>query len=137
MIDEIKNAALKTGSCEKIKNVRTIQGLVNLMFSPQGLEFCKKNDFPSLETMRKVQNEVRAMGVYVDAGVVDLTGERCVCLAGDTQAVVDISGVKHIHTVVLMHGASATINAKDFAVLNIVNISGKYQVRSDNTVVVL
>lgn len=36
-----------------------------------------------------------------------------------------------------MHGARAQINAKDYAVLNIVNISGEYSVNKDGTVVVL
>ena len=41
------------------------------------------------------------------------------------------------HTIILMHGARAKINAKDYAVLNIVNISGEYSVNKDGTVVVL
>lgn len=41
------------------------------------------------------------------------------------------------HTIILMHGARAKINAKDYAVLNIVNISGEYSVNKDGTVIVL
>jgi len=69
--------------------------------------------------------------------IITLKGKEYVCLVGDTKATIEASGAKFTHTIILMHGARAQINAKDYAVLNIVNISGEYSVNKDGTVVVL
>ena len=53
-------------------------------------------------------------------------------------AEIEASGVDFVHTVILMHGASATINASNYAVIKVVNISGsKVEINKDKTVIVL
>ena len=138
MIDRIKQKAAALGACGKEKNVNTYQGLVNILFSPQGREFCTKHNFPSLEVFREIKSEVKRFGVFIDAGTINICRKRRVCLAGNTSAQIEASGVDFVHTIVLMHGASAIINASNYAVLRVENISGgEVKINKDKTVVVL
>ena len=136
-VDAIRAMALQTGACKKINRVQDFPELIKLMFTPQGIEFCQDHNFPSVEVFRKNRDSLERLGVYVDAGNIALKGKEYVCIVGDTDATIDAAGTKFIHTIILMHGARAKINAKDYAVLNIVNISGEYSVNKDGTVIVL
>ena len=131
-VDAIRAMALQTGACKKINRVQDF-----LMFTPQGIEFCQDHNFPAVEVFRENRSNLQGLEVYVDAGDITLKGKEYVCLVGDTKATIEASGAKFTHTIILMHGARAQINAKDYAVLNIVNISGEYSVNKDGTVVVL
>lgn len=136
-VDAIRAMALQTGACEKINRVQDFPELIKLMFTPQGIEFCQDHNFPSVEVFRKNRDSLERLGVYVDAGNIALKGKEYVCIVGDTKATIEASRPQFTHTIILMHGARAKINAKDYAVLNIVNISGEYSVNKDGTVIVL
>ena len=136
-VDAIRAMALQTGACKKINRVQDFPELIKLMFTPQGIEFCQDHNFPSVEVFRKNRDSLERLGVYVDAGDITLKGKEYVCLVGDTKATIEASRPQFTHTIILMHGARAKINAKDYAVLNIVNISGEYSVNKDGTVIVL
>lgn len=136
-VDAIRAMALQTGACKKINRIQDFPDLIKLMFTPQGIEFCQDHNFPSVEVFRKNRDSLERLGVYVDAGNIALKGKEYVCLVGDTKATIEASRPQFTHTIILMHGARAQINAKDYAVLNIVNISGEYSVNKDGTVIVL
>ena len=133
-VDAIRAMALQTGACKKINRIQDFPDLIKLMFTPQGIEFCQGHNFPAVEVFRENQSNLQ---VYVDAGDITLKGKEYVCLVGDTKATIEASRPQFTHTIILMHGARAKINAKDYAVLNIVNISGEYSVNKDGTVIVL
>lgn len=138
MIDELKSAALELGACAKINRANELPALAALMFTPQGLEFCQQNNYPSLGTLRPLKDQLIGLDIWVDAGEITLDGPRQVCIAGDTSATIDVAGVKHVYTIVVMHGARAVINASDYAVLNIVRIgSANITIHQDKTVVIL
>ena len=136
-VDAIRAMALQTGACEKINRVQDFPELIKLMFTPQGIEFCQDHNFPSVEVFRENRSNLQGLEVYVDAGDITLKGKEYVCLVGDTKATIEASRPQLTPTSLLMHGARAKINAKDYAVLNIVNISGEYSVNKDGTVIVL
>lgn len=136
-VDAIRSMALQTGACKKIIRVQDFPELIKLMFSPQGIEFCQAHNFPAVEVFRENKTSLGGLNVYVDDGDIALTGKEYVCLVGDTNATIEASGPQFTHTIILMHGARANINAKNYAVLNIVNISGEYSVNKDKTVIVL
>lgn len=115
-VDAIRAMALQTGACKKINRIQ---------------------DFPAVEVFRENQSNLQGLEIYVDAGDITLKGKEYVCLVGDTKATIEASRPQFTHTIILMHGARAQINAKDYAVLNIVNISGEYSVNKDGTVIVL
>ena len=137
-IKKIQDAALQLGACNKIDKVSGIPSLCRLLFSPQGTEFCEKHNFPDLATFQEIKVEVKAQGVFVDCGNISLRSRQNICLVGSTHASIKMSGVKYTHTVILMHGASAVIEASNYAVVNVVNISGgEVEIKKDNTVIVL
>ena len=120
-----------------MNRIQDFPDLIKLMFTPQGIEFCQGHNFPAVEVFRENQSNLQGLEVYVDAGDITLKGKEYVCLVGDTKATIEASRPQFTHTIILMHGARAKINAKDYAVLNIVNISGEYSVNKDGTVIVL
>lgn len=136
-VDAIRSMALQTGACKKIIRIKDFPELIKLMFTPQGIEFCQVHNFPAVEVLRENKKSLDGLNVYVDAGDITLKGKEYVCLVGDTKATIEASRPQFTHTIILMHGARAKINAKDYAVLNIVNISGEYSVNKDGTVIVL
>ena len=138
MLDEILKSASALGACERLHKVKNFHSLASLFFSPQGLEFCQKNNFPSLRIFQAHKNEISGNDMYAECGFIKLDKRKYMCLVGNTSAEIEASGVEFVHTVVLMHGAKATINASNYAGLKIVNISGsEVKINRDNTVVVL
>ena len=138
MLDAIIKSASALGACKRLDKITNFRTLTELFFSPQGQEFCQEHNFPSLDEFRRIKDEVKDRGIYIDRGNIVLKGRKHICLAGDTSAEIEASGVEFVHTVILMHGSSATINASNYAVLKIVNISGsEVEINKDKTVVVL
>lgn len=137
-INDIVQQAVTIGACGKVEKISDYRSLVSVFFSPQGIEFCEKNNYPNLETFRAIKERVISRGVYIDKGNISLKGKRHICLVGNTHACIDISGIQCVHTVILMHGATATINAYNYAVIKVVNISGgAVEINKDKTVVEL
>lgn len=48
MLDNILKSASALGACERLDKVKNFHSLTSLFFTPQGLEFCHKNNFPPL-----------------------------------------------------------------------------------------
>lgn len=138
MISEIKKEGASRGECGLLKKVKTVPQAVKLFFSPQGLEFCEKKNFPTLELFRKESAiDLKKAGIYVDAGDVKISPHRVVCIVGNTNATINVAGVEHVFLIILMHGAHATITATDYAVVRVLNVSGSYSITTDTTVKIL
>lgn len=137
-IRDIINSARSMGACQKLNKISDYRSLVTAFFTPQGIEFCEKHNYPSIKTMRAIKEFVRSRGVYVDQSNVSLKGQQHICLVGDTHAHIEVQGVEFVYTIILMHGATATIHASNYAVIKVVNISGgKVEIIKDKTVVEL
>lgn len=137
MIQEVINKAISAGACAKMASTANIGELVDLFFSPQGIEFCSKNNFPDLSTFRGLKNELSEFCIFVDSKQIKSANNEFIALVGDTQGELIFDENKHVNTVVLMHGARAVIRASNYAVLNIANISCEAEVIKDETVIVL
>lgn len=133
-IQNIKSDALSIGACDKIGKVVDYKSLVNLFFSPQGREFCEEHNYPSLDMFREISNDVKPHRVFVDAGRIEAYNEPYIALVGDTHAKIKIHGVDCLYHVILMHGATAEIEASHYAVAQIINISGgEVAIHNDKT----
>lgn len=134
----IIHSAYALGACDKLSKVTDYRSLITAFFSPQGQEFCQKHNYPSIDVWRSIQQDLRPFNIYLDQGEVRIRGEKQICLIGGTTAHIEVSGVRHVHTVILMHGANADISASNYAVLKVVNISGgRICIHKDKTVVEL
>lgn len=109
--------AAKLGVCAMLTGSEDAPRLMRLMLTPQGIEFCTKNNFPSLCRMREFRGEMAQQhGIYIDTDV-ELTNHPKLVLVGNTHAVLHYDDTTKRHQVVLMHGATALITASDWAVV--------------------
>lgn len=109
--------AVKLGVCAMFTGGEDAPRLMRLMLTPQGIEFCTKNNFPSLSRMREFRGEMAQQhGIYIDTDV-ELTNHPKLVLAGNTHAVLHYDDTTKRHQVVLMHGATAQITVSDWAVV--------------------
>lgn len=96
---------------------RTLDDIVRLFSSVQGLEFCIKNHFPNIATFRKFKPfNVERFGIYIDAGCITLENPAKAILIGRTSATVNCDTLAR-HEVFLLHGAKAVVNASKWAVV--------------------
>ena len=114
-----QDMARKLEDCDMFKGTEDLEELVELIFSPRGIEFLTKFGFPDLETFRKFkQYRPERFGVYIDSGKITLTEARRAFLIGDTVATVKYreNAGNRLH---LMHGASASVLAGGYSVVRI------------------
>lgn len=111
--------ACKLGECAMFKGTETLEELVQLMFTPRGIEFLTTYNFPDLKTFRKFKKyHPERLGVYIDCGEIELTEAHKVFLVGETSAKLHYSETK-ASRVYLMHGAKAVVNASGYSVVKI------------------
>lgn len=118
---------------------RTLDDIVGLFLSTQGMEFCIKNRFPSIETLRRFKRyDVRRYGIYIDEGSVRLKNPHRAVLVGRTTAVCDYNELKR-HELFLLCGAKAVVNASQWAVVAVEQQQGCSLIRntSDNALILL
>lgn len=83
---DIYELAKQAGACKEkglsiIKQTTTVHGLIDLLKSPQGREFCMKHGFPSVEILSAFREELQDNGVYID-GIRELINPRLVIAFG-------------------------------------------------------
>ena len=133
-VNDILNNAIELGACQESSKASDWKSLAWLFFSPQGTEFCKKHNFPSIEAFKQMDDTISSMGVYVDKGV-KLTNANA-ALIGESQSELRFSGTNKPYKVILMHGAKAKIYAGMYAVVKVENISGDCEIYNDGTATV-
>lgn len=123
--------AIKLGACEKAKDVKDLQSLAKLFFSPQGREFCLKNNYPDLEAFRSLEDAGK-YNVFIDRGV-EKNNEDIALI--NSHGKLKFNNPNKPYLVILMHGASAEINIENYSVVRIEGIGAT--VKKDKTSVVL
>lgn len=114
-----KELAQKLADCTMFKGTEDLEQLIRLMFTPQGIEFLTKYNFPDLATFRKFKKyHPERYGVYIDCGEISLSEARRVFLVGNSSATLNYWETAG-NRVYLMHGARASIVASGYAVIKI------------------
>lgn len=134
-VKEIMQKAIGLGACTQSGKATDWKSLVWLFFSPQGREFCKENNYPSIELFRSMAQYVEPYGVYVEKPIEKHNED--VALIGKTESTLRYDGAEKAYKVILMHGAKAAIHVSDYAVVRLENISGEYEIVNDGTAEVL
>lgn len=110
--------AKRLDACGLITGREGMDELARLLFSPQGVEFCTKHQFPDMRLARRFKQQgVEQHGVYVDAGRIALADRAETCLIGGTEATLTYADPSKRHVVVLLHGAKALVRASGYAVV--------------------
>ena len=137
-IKDIMHEAIDLGACEKTSSVSSWKTLAWLFFSPQGVEFCQKNNFPTLPMFRKMDEEIASNCIFVDKGVINRSNDSSIAVIGDTDARLTFDDPTKVHKVIVMHGARVFIVARNYAVVRLINIGdNKVAYSKDNTAVIL
>lgn len=137
-VNDIMKEALSMGACSKSNGVSDWKTLCWLFFTPQGIEFCESNKFPSIDKFREMDNSIADFGVFVDKGEIKRTNDSSIAVIGNTNATLVFDDNTKVHKVILMHGASALIIARDYAVVRLINIGNcNVRINKDKTSVIL
>ena len=137
-IKDIMHEAIDLGACEKTSSVSSWKTLAWLFFSPQGVEFCQKNNFPTLPMFRKMDEEIASNCIFVDKGVINRSNDSSIAVIGDTDARLTFDDPTKVHKGIVMHGARVFIVARNYAVVRLINIGdNKVAYSKDNTAVIL
>ena len=135
MNEEFFKIANRLGACRLLHGTESKEELMRLLLTPQGTEFCTKNNFPSMEQLREFRGKkAESMGIYIDTDV-ELTNPVKVFLAG-SKAIFHFDTIGR-YNVILMHGAEAEIHASNYAVVFVKNAGGEVKIDKDNTALIL
>lgn len=134
----LPNVAEAYRACRMFKGNETTEQIVALYKSTQGVEFCARYHFPSVNTVRLFKGEnVERFGIYIDAGSLTLTEPKDkVLLIGRTTATVECAQLRR-YEVVCLHGARAVINASRWAVVKVTAEQGCSVIKNirDNAII--
>jgi len=123
----------KQNPCDLIKGTENAEELIDLFFTPQGIEFCTTNNSPSLDAFRRFKGpQATRGGFYIDTPVKAKNLPRVALIGKETVAELEFTETKR-HTVVLMHGAKARITASGYSVVFVTNAGGEVKIiQNDN-----
>lgn len=129
-VKDIMQEAIGLGACSQSAKATDWKSIAWLFFSPQGREFCRDHNFPNMETFRAMAPYVGKYGMYVEKSVNETNKD--VGLIGDCFGILHYSGTDRAYKVILMHGAKARINLRNYAVVRLENISGSYEIINED-----
>lgn len=133
-VQEIINKAIGLGACSQAGKATDWKSLVWLFFSPQGREFCRDNNYPTLDMFRQIKQNVGPYGVHIEEDT-KLINEDAAIISGSAE--LTYHGTKKAYKVILMHGAKVHIKAGNYAVIRLENMGGKCVIDNDGTAEVL
>lgn len=137
-VSEIMEQAILNGACSKSNGVSDWKTLAWLFFTPQGMEFCEENNFPTLECFREMDESISNYGVFVDKGNIRRNNDANIALIGNTKGTLIFDDCTKVHKVIMMHNSEAFIIARNYAVVRLINIGGcKVNINKDKTSVIL
>lgn len=129
-VKDILNKAIGLGACSQSSKATDWKSLVWLFFSPQGCEFCKSINYPSLEMFRSMKGNVESFGVHIEENMKAVNEDKAII--GGT-AELTFQGTDKAYKVIIMHGGNVRIKISNYAVVRIENISGYYEIINDGT----
>lgn len=114
-----EDVAKKLQVCTMFHGDETLEELVELLFTPQGIEFISNFNFPTLSICRQFKKyDTQRLGVYIDAGEITIEERQRVLLIGNTTATLKYSQTR-ANNVCVLHGASAMIEAAGYSVVKV------------------
>ncbi|WP_418945905.1 hypothetical protein [Phocaeicola coprocola] len=129
-VKDILNKAIGMGACSQSGKATDWKSLVWLFFSPQGREFCRDKNYPSLEMFRSMKGNIEPFGVHVEEDVKAVNEDKAII--GGT-AELTFQGTDKAYKVIIMHSGNVRIKISNYAVVRIENISGNYEIINDGT----
>lgn len=109
-LQDITQTALELGACDMIRDVRSESELLQVLFTPQGREFCKRNCFPSIRMIDQLQPH-KTMLRLQDPCPHELHNPSRIAVVGKLSLPLSISYTKRnrLFRLILIHGAKVTL----------------------------
>lgn len=122
-LQAITQTALELGACDMIRDVRSEDELLQVLFTPQGREFCKLNRFPSIQMIDQLQPH-KTMLRLQDPCPHELHNPYRLAVVGKLSLPLSISYTKRnrLFRLILMHGAEVTLHLAPYCSVQIVEI---------------
>lgn len=130
-VKDVINKAIEIGACSESSKATDWKSLCWLFFSPQGREFCRNNNYPTLEVFRGLKRKIEKFNLFVEEKDTKLTNQDAAIINGTAE--LTYNGTEMAYKVILMHGADVTIKIGNYAVVRVENISGNFKVENDGT----
>ena len=112
ILHEVYRQGVALGACGSFTEAMSIRQIVDMLFTPQGVEFCIKRGFPTLEMFRRLGavEDTKPLGVYIDC-----EDPQRAFLVGNTRARITYTETQR-NGLYMMHGAKATVIAGGYSV---------------------
>lgn len=137
LVSHIITKAKKKGACDLINLSYTLEDLYKLYKSAQGREFCQEKNFPGYDLWKLIKrhSNIEPFNIFIDEGKLSFNMVHELTLIGKSNAEINCSGSDKRYIIQVQHGASIIINAKEYAVVVILNIGkgNKITINKDNT----
>lgn len=120
IVERIYNSAKPFHPCGLFTGRESLEEMLEVFLSPQGLEFCVAHDFlvkADLQALKAMSLE--DWGIWIDAGRKASQNARIVVLVGDCDFTLSYDTLEHPCRVVLLKGAKAQISASGYAVVSV------------------
>jgi hypothetical protein len=119
--------------CKHLKGKQTLQELVALLTTFEGITFIKQTKFPILDVLRdkEVNSVLFNLGIVVDKDV-NLSNIPYLLLAGKGHSHLIYDDNSTYYTLVVAHGHKANITAKNGALVSLHNIGGDITIETEN-----
>lgn len=121
LIQQLKQDGITKGLCRmwqwKLKPGLNTDALIQLYV--KGIDFCVKEDFPTLEFMREnFKGKCEEFGVFVDDEIPELVDSPDTVLNGNCKAMIEYSGYT-VARVFARHNSEAAVNVANNAIVTI------------------
>lgn len=127
LIEELLAGAKALGACRKAGGIETLDQLLDLFLSPQGIEFCMNHNYPNRKTWKKIKEHfgekaLTERNIFIDdpIPVLDVNPGTIILVGERTSAYITAEGAEQTQRIIVLHGASAKVGAKNYAVLNLI-----------------
>lgn len=135
MIANIIAEAKKKGACGRIDDVQSIESLVELMYSPQGREFCEKTKFLRVDRLNDIADDAEMHNVYIGKQNIITTAHKSAFIGSKGRVL--CSGTEAIYNIIVADNSHVEIVATNYAVVMVTSINGSYNITKDKTARIL
>ena len=130
ILDTIKAQARALSACERLEAVQSERELIDLFFTPQGLEFCQTNDYcPMVEDLQELALDSRVLIKPEQNRPILTQPAMLIAGVGNYYLTYKRRDDGTAHTLVLAKGASATLWLGRGALVNVYLIGGEGEVK--------
>lgn len=111
--NKIKTTALALGACDKVTTTQSLPALLQLLFTPQGMEFAKEHHFPDAALFREFKPQL-PNEYKIDADIIELENPARVALIGNTHAKIKYTTCDYRCELLVFEGATAEIEVSGY-----------------------